>query len=476
MIGITGCGGYIPIYRLKRQIIASSWRRRPLKGERSVANNDEDCITMAVEAGRSCLHNVTGNKEVDAVYFASTTSPYSEKMNASIVASALDCGLDTLTADFTNSVRAGTTALRAAFDSVKAGSATSALVMAADMRSAYPRSDEEQLFGDGSGAIMAGSNDVIASFESSLSVYNELMDVWRNPEDTFVRSWESRWVLTEGYHKTMKEAVASLMEREGTKPENISKAVLYAPDQRSQQKLARELGLDLQTQLQDCLINDVGNIGSAQVLVGLTASLEQSKPDDLILVGSYGDGADVFLFKVTKAIDGFKSKRKRSIKEILAVGHELDSYEKYLSYRGILPTVPGEPFRLLPSATSYWRSRKTILRCYGSKCNNCGKEIFPINRICCNCNAKDDYMEEPFSDRVGTVITFSLDNLAGRSDDPVVIQTIAEFGNQKARVYAMMTDCSPDEVKVGMEVELTFRNLWEGANFHNYFWKMRPVR
>jgi len=85
-------------------------------------------------------------------------------------------------------------------------------------------------------------------------------------------------------------------------------------------------------------------------------------------------------------------------------------------------------------------------------------------------------VEIPFSNRIGKVMTFSLDNLAGRSDDPVVIQTVAEFGNEKARFYAMMTDCDPGEVKVGMEVELTFRNLWEGAGFHNYFWKLRPVR
>jgi len=154
----------------------------------------------------------------------------------------------------------------------------------------------------------------------------------------------------------------------------------------------------------------------------------------------------------------------------------LGSYEKYLSYRGVLATVPGEPFRLLPSATSYWRDRRSVLRCHGSKCNNCGKEIFPISRVCYNCKTKDDYVEIPFSNRIGKVMTFSLDNLAGRSDDPVVIQTVAEFGNEKARFYAMMTDCDPGEVKVGMEVELTFRNLWEGAGFHNYFWKLRPVR
>ncbi len=44
------------------------------------------------------------------------------------------------------------------------------------------------------------------------------------------------------------------------------------------------------------------------------------------------------------------------------------------------------------------------------------------------------------------------------------------------RFYCMMTDCIPSAVKVGMPVELTLRRLYEGAGFHNYFWKCRPVR
>jgi uncharacterized OB-fold protein len=31
-------------------------------------------------------------------------------------------------------------------------------------------------------------------------------------------------------------------------------------------------------------------------------------------------------------------------------------------------------------------------------------------------------------------------------------------------------------VKVGMPVEMTFRNLYEAKGVQNYFWKIRPVR
>ena len=57
-IGLTSLGGYIPRLRLQRKSIAAAhqWLAPNLigkaKGERSMANWDEDAITMAVEAAR----------------------------------------------------------------------------------------------------------------------------------------------------------------------------------------------------------------------------------------------------------------------------------------------------------------------------------------------------------------------------------------------------------------------------------------
>ena len=58
----------------------------------------------------------------------------------------------------------------------------------------------------------------------------------------------------------------------------------------------------------------------------------------------------------------------------------------------------------------------------------------------------------------------------------MVVQTVVEMDGDPLRFYCMMTDCVPSEVRVGMPVELTFRRIYEGAGFHNYFWKCRPMR
>ncbi|MFC2039498.1 Zn-ribbon domain-containing OB-fold protein, partial [Chloroflexota bacterium] len=123
-----------------------------------------------------------------------------------------------------------------------------------------------------------------------------------------------------------------------------------------------------------------------------------------------------------------------------------------------------------------WRDRGSALRCHGSRCKRCSLVSYPIQRVCFNCRAKDEFEEVRLSDKIGKVFTFSLDNLAGRNDDPVVVQTVVELEEASARIYCMMTDCEPTAVSVDMPVELTFRRIWEGGGFHNYFWKCRPLR
>ena len=472
-VGISSCAGYIPYIRLDRKVISEIWGRHSLGGERSVANNDEDAITMAVEASRNCLRGQVAG-QVDGLFFATTTAPYQEKMNASLIAVATDLKREITTTDFAHSLRAGTGALKAAFDSVKSGSIKNVLVVASDCRVGYPRSDQEQTFGDGAGAIMVGSENLLATFEGGYSISNEMMDVWRNPGDTFVRTWEGRFILGEGYMNHMKEVVSGLLKKYNLAPKDISKAVLPAPDMRSHKNLVGQLGLDIKTQVQDPLLSKVGHCGSAHSLLMLAGALEDARPGDTLLLANYADGADAMLFRVTEEIK--KERNQRRLEDYLEEKTLLSSYARFLSYKGLVETAPGEPFRLMPSATATWRDQKCILRCHGSKCRECGNVTFPIQRVCYHCDSKDAFDEFPISYMEGEVFTFTRDSLAGRSDDPMVVQTIVELGEEKIRFYGMMTDCDPSEVDVGMPVSLTFRRIYDGAGMHNYFWKCRPVR
>ena len=97
MTGITSYGAYIPLHRIDRMNIymAMGWLNPAsiLPGEKAVANYDEDSLTMAVAAGIDCLNGID-RKEIDGLYFATTTPPYEERQNAGMIATALDLRSD----------------------------------------------------------------------------------------------------------------------------------------------------------------------------------------------------------------------------------------------------------------------------------------------------------------------------------------------------------------------------------------------
>lgn len=473
MVGIVSYGAYIPSLRIDRKTIADAWGRNAVGGERSVANHDEDSVTMAMEAAENCLRDAAPDREgIGGLYFATTTAPYLEKLSSNLIATVLDLGREIETADFGNSLRSGTGALKAALGMTAGGSVKNLIVTAADQRLAYPRSDQEQVFGDGAAAVLVGTENLAATFEGSYALSEEIVDVWRNPEDRYVKSWENRFVLEEGFTAGMTAAVSGLLKKYSLKPAEIATAVLAAPDMRTHRTLAQKLGFDAKTQVLDPLIANIGYCGAAQPLIMLAAALEKAKPGDLLLLAAYGEGADTLLFKVTE--DNSRRTRHKSLQSFLNQKRMLTSYTRYLSYRGILEALPGEPFRLFPAATTSWRERASSLRCHASKCRQCGLVTFPIQRVCYQCRSKDDFDEVRLSEIQGKVFTFTLDNLAGRSDDPSVVQTVVEMENG-SRFYGIMTDCDPASVTLNMPVELTFRRIYEGAGFHNYFWKCRPV-
>lgn len=467
--GIVSFGVYVPYYRLSRDLIAKAWGGRSMGGERSVANHDEDSITMAVQAAINCLGGINRD-EVDGLFFASTTSPYKEKQCASIVAAAVDLRRDIITIDFANSLRSGTNALRLALDTVSNGSARNILVVAADCRLGYPQSVQEQAFGDGAAAILIGNSQTVANVEKMVSSTDDIIDVWRLDTDTFVRSWEDRWVLSYGYARNMKEAILKVMKENNLATGDLTKAVFYAPEGRSHRELARDLGLS-DSQLQDSLLDSVGNTGVAHPLLMLASALSEAKLGDKILLASYGDGSDAFLLQATQEIEGVKS--RRDIEGYLTTKRALPAYEKYLLFRQLV--AQSEEFvRLFPSATVVWRTRNWVLAGHGSKCKRCGLVTFPIQRVCYGCQSKDEYEEVRLTDKRGKVFTFSLDYLAGTPQPPVV-QTVVE-SEGGARIYCLMTDCEAEEVKVDMPVEMVLRKFHQFGGFHNYFWKCRPVR
>lgn len=470
MVGIVSFGAYVPFNRMDRKRIGEAAGEPAAPGEKAVANYDEDSVSMAVEAALDCLTGFSAG-DVRNVYFATTTAPCREKQSASTIAAALDTPENTRTMDFTGSLRAGSGALLAGFDAVKAGSGR-VLVACSDCRLGAPQGQWEQVCGDGAAAFLLGEGRVIASLEGSRSTTAEVLSQWRSDHDRFIASWEERFYITQGYNRFVKDTVNSLLKEKGLEPGDIAKIVLYGPNPRHQMSLAQSMGFTM-PRVQDSLFMTVGIAGAANVPMMLAAALEEAKPGDYILAATFGEGCDAILLRATGAVEELP--RRRGMSGYVGSKKNTLSYNTYLKWKQIVETEPPRrPDPLRPSAPAMFRERKKKYAFYGSLCRACGTPQFPPQRVCVHCRAKDDMEPYCFAGRPARVATYTVDYLTYSQDPPAVFAVVDFDGG--GRMICEMTDCDASKIDIGMEVEMSFRRLFEAGGISNYFWKARPKR
>jgi hydroxymethylglutaryl-CoA synthase len=466
MTGIAAYGAYVPFTRLPLALIAGRAAREG-GPEKAVAYYDEDAVTMAVAAAVDCLAGVE-RASIDGVRFASTTHPFREKQGAALVAKALDLRRDVNTADFAGSLRAGTAALEAAANAVAAGAERRVLVVASDCRMGAPRGALESKLGDGAAAFLVSDDRPIATIEASYAVADELQDVWRSEGETFTHSWEDRFVVQEGYTPNLVEAVEGLLHRTGRTPAEFARAALYAPDARSLDGAARRLGLP-PGRVQDPLFGRLGNTGAAFAPMLLAAALEQSRPGERLLLGSYGDGAQAFSLEVTEHLE--KLGPRRGVAGHLARRRPLGSYDAYLRSRRLDPREWPAAADVGLSATVRFRERDADIGFVGARCRVCAQIHFPRPRVCYRCHTRDAW--EPFrlSDRSGRVLAFTFDFFFPAPEPPTIVVMTEVEG---CRVQVQMTDAKPDTVRLDMPVGFGFRKIHDAGGKPNYFWKAIP--
>src|ERR1700757_367655 len=161
--GITAWGGYIPRLRMERSAIAAAhaWMAPSLKGlakgRRAYCSWDEDVVTMAVEAARTCLAK-TGRDKVREVRLASTTAPFADLQSSAIVSVALRLDRQVRVLDFGGSQRAGLGTLAATMEATSQPT----LVIASERPRARAASVQEMQYGAGAAAFLIGGDNVAA--------------------------------------------------------------------------------------------------------------------------------------------------------------------------------------------------------------------------------------------------------------------------------------------------------------------------
>jgi hydroxymethylglutaryl-CoA synthase len=481
MVGITAYGAYIPRLRLNRQAVydANKWfapgLRGQAKGERAMANWDEDSITMAVEASRDCLNGGGAEGAFDALYFASTTHPFKDRQNAGVVGTALHREQGLSVADFAGSQKCATTALIAALDAAKAG--RSVLVAAADKRQAKVASANEMQYGDGAAALIVGGKDPIANFLGSHSMSIDFVDHFRGEDADTDYTWEERWIRDEGYVKIVPPAIKAALEKLKLKGSDIAHFVMPALMAAIPKQMAKMGGI-AETAVRDSLAANVGDTGAAHVLMMLTHCLEEAKAGDKILVVAFGQGVDVLVFEATAALA--KLSKRNGVTGALARRKEEKNYMKFLAFQDLLPIDKGmrAEFDKKTALSVLWRKRDMIYGLIGGKCRVCGTVQFPKSPVCVNpnCHATDSQDDYQMSGLEASIMSFTADSLTYSPDPPAYygMITFPEGG----RFMADFTDCDKDQVKVGAKMRMMFRvrdNDQMRGGFKRYFWKAAPA-
>jgi 3-hydroxy-3-methylglutaryl CoA synthase len=292
MVGIVAYGAYVPRLRLNRQAVydANKWFAAGLrglaKGERSMANWDEDSITMAVEASRDCL---TSHKAEDVrnIYFASTTHPFKDRQNAGVISTALSIEQNLSASDIGGSLKAGAQALVAGLNASRDGAPS--LVAAADKRMTRVASSNELNYGDGAAALLCGTENVIAKLVGHHAVSMDFVDHFRGDETDFDYGWEERWIRDEGYSKIVPPAIKAALAACKLKGADITHFIMPSLMPAVPKQMAKVCGVG-DGAVRDMLGGTLGDTGAAHALVMLVDALETAKEGDKIMVVAFGQG------------------------------------------------------------------------------------------------------------------------------------------------------------------------------------------
>jgi 3-hydroxy-3-methylglutaryl CoA synthase/uncharacterized OB-fold protein len=470
MRGLVGYGAYIPYYLLERSRIAGVLGSGGGRGTRSVAGYDEDTTSMAVAAGRAALAGPNSRRDaVRQLFFATTVPAYADKTNATAVHAALQLPADALAVDMVGAVRSGVGALVAASQAP-----VPSMAVLADIRTGLPGGPDERDGGDGAAAfVFAGDSGmpVLAEIIGQASATAEFLERWRAPGGAASSVWEERFG-EQAYAPLADAAISDALKRASLTPDQVDHLIVAGLPARAVRATQRAAGVRPEA-IVDARGASIGNAGTAQPGILLADVLDRAAPDETVLLVVLADGVTALVLRTTSALPSQRPLQPVAA-QIAAASSALD-YATFLSWRGFLDREP--PRRPDPDPVAAPPAQRRADWKFGlvaSKCTRCGARSLPPNRVCRACHAVDEMVPEALADVPATVSTYTVDRLA-YTPSPPVLTVVLDFDGG-GRMRCQLTDALPDEARIGLRVQMTFRRLVTAAGVHNYFWKARPIR
>ncbi len=340
MVGISSYGYYIPKYRIKIDEIAKVWGKNgdEIKKslnviEKSVSSNDEDSLTMAVEAALDAFKRKPIDKnKIRAIFFGSETHPYAVNPASTILGELLGIEGNYLAYDTEFACKAATGAMISGLSLIKSGFGKNVIIVGSDKASGRPHDTLEYTTASGSVCLILGKKDLILEAVDYESFSSDTPDFWRR-EGIRYPSHGGRFTGKPSYFFHISQASKILLKKTGLEPKDFKLAVFHMPNGKFPIQVGQSLGFTKEQIGPSLVISYLGNCYTASALMGLMAAVEKVKKDDLIFFCSYGSGAgsDTFVFKVK---ENMKYKGD-SFQERLDNKQYID-YPTYLKFMNIL--------------------------------------------------------------------------------------------------------------------------------------------
>lgn len=335
MVGIVSYGAYIPKYRIKIADIAKVWQKQAEEivsslgiEEKSVPAKDEDTVTLAVEAALQSIAAFQGKPEdLEVVLVGSESHPYAVNPTSTIVAEFLGLKNSYLAADLEFACKAGTAAVILISGLISSNKARYGLAIGADTAQSKPHDVLEYSAASGAAAFILGGKkeEIIAEIVDFTSFSSDTPDFWRR-DGVRYPSHGGRFTGEPAYFTHVLGAAKELFKRTKTTPADFDYCVFHMPNGKFPQIAAKRLGFNEKQIKPSFIVPQIGNPYSASSLIGLANILETAKPNQTILLVSYGSGAgsDAFILKTTEKI-----KQKKTISEMISEKEYID-YVEYL--------------------------------------------------------------------------------------------------------------------------------------------------
>lgn len=339
-VGIVGYGAYVPRYRIKAQEIARVWGGAddglPIE-EKAVPGLDEDTITMSIEAARNAMARAQIEPQtLRAVWVGSESHPYAVKPSSTLVAEALGASGATLAGDWQFACKAGTEAMQAAIALVGSEMADYALAIGMDTAQGRPHDALEYTAGAGGAAyVMGPAENALAILEGSYSYVSDTPDFFRRAHQLYPEHG-NRFTGEPAYLDHTRQATQNFLELMNLSPRDFQWAVFHQPNVKFPLQVSHQLGFTRDQVTQGLLVSKIGNTYAGASLIGMTNVLDVAKPNDRILLVSFGSGAgsDVFSYVVTDKILQRRDLARRTTYYLQR--REMLDYARYARFRNKL--------------------------------------------------------------------------------------------------------------------------------------------